>query len=229
MAIKKYGLNRYFLSGDTLISDVSGVNNVRFAVENVNAGNVFTVSVRIDGETTWDVLGTIAGDESKLFKTDTYDELKVEVTTYSPLTQVGVKLISSGYFFPLGVGGSGSVELVDGALPPTGSPGDVIIDPADDTLYYWKDPVGWTPIGGGTGGSESEVQNTIVDAIVLSNKGFTLNIEPTSSDNMILMIGPIKQEYGTDYVIAGDVLSWSGLGMEPLVELNDIISITIIN
>lgn len=148
MAIKKFGLNRNInFTGNIELEDgafdVSGVGKIRFSIENADASNEIEIFVRIYNESDWDSLGTITGNDSLVVNADTYDELKVEVNTLDALSSNGFKILASGYELIGGAGGS-SVELVDGVPSGSGTEGDVTIDTTTDTIYYWKDSVGWT-------------------------------------------------------------------------------------
>ena len=77
-------------------------------------------------------------------------------------------------------------------------------------------------VTGGSIGSEYKVDKRTLSALEISNKSITLDEIPTdTTDARMVVIGGIEQEYGIDFTIAGDVLSWNGLGLDGLLAVGD--------
>lgn len=58
----------------------------------------------------------------------------------------------------------------------------------------------------------------------------SLDIVVTPSDPTLtrLTIGGIRHTYGTDFTVSGSTLTWSGLGLDGILEAGDIIQLEII-
>lgn len=75
-------------------------------------------------------------------------------------------------------------------------------------------------------GSPSGVENFTITAPILSAKQVTLSFAPTTPAVTILTpLGGIQQEYGVDFTITGNTLSWHGLGLDGYFVLNDKFSV----
>ena len=76
--------------------DVSNEVCIRFVTERATSGNVITVSGRIRGASTYDLLGTLTGLVNQTVIVDTYDLIKIECTTYGSSAS-SVKLIACSF------------------------------------------------------------------------------------------------------------------------------------
>jgi hypothetical protein len=54
-----------------------------------------------------------------------------------------------------------------------------------------------------------------------------LVITPVNPTLTRLTVGGIRHEYGTDFIVSGSTLSWSGLGLDGIVEAGDILQLEI--
>lgn len=93
-----------------------------------------------------------------------------------------------------------------------------------DGVNAWNDLAYFGEGGGGSGGYKVE-QRTI------SGPEFTakqLNLAVTCSapsETLVFMDGGCLQKYGVDFTVSGIVLNWGALGMETIIEANDILII----
>ena len=61
-----------------------------------------------------------------------------------------------------------------------------------------------------------------LDAADITNKFVTLTTQPTTVEKSLVdVVRGCTQKYGTDFIVAGDVLSWDGLGLETGLVLGD--------
>ncbi len=67
-----------------------------------------------------------------------------------------------------------------------------------------------------------QVYKVTITATELTNKQVTLPFSPlVASETRATVISGIEQQYSTDFTVSGTTFSWNGLGLEPLLELND--------
>lgn len=75
-------------------------------------------------------------------------------------------------------------------------------------------------------GSPVGIENFTITAPILSTKQVTLAFAPTTpAVTLLTPLGGIHQEYGVDFTITGNILSWSGLGLDGYFILNDKFSV----
>jgi hypothetical protein len=53
----------------------------------------------------------------------------------------------------------------------------------------------------------------------------SLIVTPTSGSLTRLTVGGVRQQYGTDFIVSGSTLSWSGLGLDGILESGDVLQI----
>jgi hypothetical protein len=87
---------------------------------------------------------------------------------------------------------------------------------------------GAPPAGTGSGIGFERVDFTADGAgTVAGNTFVTLSPAPVDPDSVVLRVrGAASQVEGTDYIVSGNQVSWSGLGLETLLTLGDEIEIT---
>ena len=56
----------------------------------------------------------------------------------------------------------------------------------------------------------------------------SIGITPSSPTLTRLTVGGVRQTYGTDFSVSGSTLSWSGLGLDGILEAGDILQLEII-
>jgi hypothetical protein len=79
------------------------------------------------------------------------------------------------------------------------------------------------PIGGG---NSIQIENFTITPPILSTKQVILALPPTIPEVTILTpLGGIQQEYGVDFSITGNILSWNGLGLDGYFVINDKFSV----
>lgn len=118
MTYSKFGLKIYIRSTDAMLFapsvDIFDDSKIKLIVINAGPTNVITVRGRIQGQPTWDIIGTLTGNETKELNVKTFDFLQLECTNYdSPSNYLGV--IGSGFNSASG-GGLESVTTPTGTL-----------------------------------------------------------------------------------------------------------------
>lgn len=98
--------------------------------------------------------------------------------------------------------GVSSIKFNAGSIPQLGQSLEV---------YYFDVP------GGGGGGSTQKVEYRVITGGEATAKQLTLASTPTTANQTVLdVIGVGPQFYGDDFTVSGNVLSWSGLGLDSL-------------
>lgn len=193
-------------------------DKIRIVVEEAGITNRVIIRGRIQNATGYDVLGTINGSSSLLVSTKTYDEIQIEVTLFDAPSG-RFKLLASGFNI---AGGDIEVSTPAG-LPSSGS----------DALSFTSNDATVTITGDGAGGVDfsvsvlaganykSEVQKTL-SAGDISAKQITLASTPTTPNiTQLFVIGGGICEYGTQFIVVGSTLTWSGLGLDGELEIGE--------
>jgi len=82
--------------------------------------------------------------------------------------------------------------------------------------------------GGGGGGTANQVRQIVtLSSGNIASKSFTIASAPANPANLdfIPYSGP-KQRYSVDFTVSGNTVSWSGLGLDGTLAVNDVIEIT---
>lgn len=100
--------------------------------------------------------------------------------------------------------------------------------------YTPSNPLHWDPpptniesalnqLAARTHDANYKIEKFTLMAADITNKQITLAQAPISPTKTRLIItnGGIEQDYGTDFVVSGAVLSWNGLGFETLAEIGE--------
>ena len=67
----------------------------------------------------------------------------------------------------------------------------------------------------------------ILTSAQIANKQVTLTTSPSDATKTILDgIGGVPQDYGIDFTVVGNVLSWNGLGLETILQVGEKIRVT---
>lgn len=89
---------------------------------------------------------------------------------------------------------------------------------------HWND----LPYGGiaGSSGNPLKVEMFTVTPLMITNGQLTLSQNNASpSETLLFIYGGVIQKYGIDFTVVGNVLSWTGLGLETIISLSDILII----
>ena len=79
----------------------------------------------------------------------------------------------------------------------------------------------WTILAASAGVSYS-VNIYVLNGTDISNKYVLLSdIPSTPSDTILNVVGGIVQDYGNDYEVSMNVLTWDGLGLESILSVGD--------
>lgn len=85
---------------------------------------------------------------------------------------------------------------------------------------------------GGGGGTTftNNVEYVTLTNTDITNKSITLSNAPLNASHVLLtVIDGVPQQYGVDYTVTGTTLSWNGLGLEPLLEVDMVLLINYIS
>lgn len=89
---------------------------------------------------------------------------------------------------------------------------------------HWND----LPYGGvaGASGSPYKVEMITLTPLMITNGELTLaQINSSPSETLLFVDGGVIQKYGIDFTVSGNVLSWTGLGLETIISSNDVLII----
>lgn len=93
----RFNLNQLVTStGELGIYDISDEISCRFVIENADSGNEFEISGRITGQNSWVSLGSLSGSTNEIVIVETYDDIKIECTTFDSLSSY-VKIIGCSF------------------------------------------------------------------------------------------------------------------------------------
>lgn len=86
----------------------------------------------------------------------------------------------------------------------------------------WND----LPYGGlsGASGDPLQVEMITLDSTMISNKELSLLHAVTSpAETLVFLDGGSVQKYGIDFTVSSNILSWDGLGLETIINVNDVL------
>lgn len=69
-------------------------------------------------------------------------------------------------------------------------------------------------------------QDILVTPTILASKTLSLEYDPIDGSLELSIYRGVLQQRNVDYVLSGQILSWSALGLETVLEVNDIIHLT---
>lgn len=114
----KFGLKVYLRNTDAMLFakeiDIFSDSKIKMIVGNAGATNEIVLRGRIQGQTNWDDIGTITGNETKEFNVKTYDFVQLECTVYDSPTNY-LEVTGSGFNLASG-GGLESISTPSGTL-----------------------------------------------------------------------------------------------------------------
>jgi hypothetical protein len=149
IGIKGGGFDEFF--------DISGIDKIRIVTENGGTSNEMTFRVKIKGQSTPTVIGTLVGNGNKVFDVKTYDEFQIECTVYNSAL---VNFSSTG--FKLGAGAVQQYNDVSD-LPDASGSSDLVWVVSEASLYYDEPSSGtWVAQTGSGGGGSVVLPNTRV-------------------------------------------------------------------
>ena len=115
-------------------ANISDETKIRFVIENASGGNTMVVSARINGQTDWDLLATITGNDKSVVTVSTYDELKLECTSYASASNY-VKVVASSFN---DAGGSTTIDAPSGGQI---NSDHVSFTSSDDSVIITANPI----------------------------------------------------------------------------------------
>jgi hypothetical protein len=78
---------------------------------------------------------------------------------------------------------------------------------------------------GGGGGTLLPLAPITLSSGNIATKTVSIGVSPTTPTLTRLSVGGVRQLYATDFTVSGSTLSWSGLGLDGILEAGDIIQI----
>jgi hypothetical protein len=107
---------------------------------------------------------------------------------------------------------------------------------SESEIVYDKDTASFfggddTTVGGfeigKNAGLKVKTEKLVITQAIIDNKSISLQKQPTNpNDILFLPEGGIRQNYGTEFTLSGNVLTWENLGLDGFLEVDDIINIT---
>jgi hypothetical protein len=80
---------------------------------------------------------------------------------------------------------------------------------------------------GKNAGLKVKTETLVMTQVIIDNKSLSLQKQPTNpNDILFLPEGGIRQNYGTEFTLNQNVISWENLSLDGFLEVNDIINIT---
>lgn len=114
----KFGLKVYLRNTDAMLFakeiDIFADSKIKLIVQNAGAANRIVLRGRIQGQTNWDVIGTVEGSATGEFNTKTFDFVQIECTVYDSPTNY-LEVTGSGFNLASG-GGLESISTPSGTL-----------------------------------------------------------------------------------------------------------------
>lgn len=107
------------------------------------------------------------------------------------------------------------------------SESEIVYDKDAASFYGGDDTtVGGFEIGKNAG-LKVKTEKLVITQAIIDNKSISLQKQPTNpNDILFLPEGGIRQNYGTEFTLSGNVLTWENLGLDGFLEVDDIINIT---
>lgn len=113
--------------------NISDEGKVRFVISNAAGGNTVVIRGRITGQLDWDTLDTLTSSTKTVVSVKTYDEIEIECTVYSSLSNF-VRVVVSSFN---DAGGSTTIDA------PTGGQIDsdaITLTSSDSSISITNDP-----------------------------------------------------------------------------------------
>jgi len=100
--------------------------------------------------------------------------------------------------------------------------GDMYYNSTTNLVRYYNGTI-WQDMGsGGTGGYTVNIFT--LSGGNMTDKFITLTGTPTVPSGTILnIVGGVIQNYGTDFTVTGAQLGWSGLALDGILSINDVL------
>ena len=133
------------IKGEALGYQTYGETSLRVSPVSVGGTNVLDVEGRLEGQTTWTVLGSITGVVSDSVDISTYDYIRFNTTTADSTGEV----IVSGFFNQASSGGSSGAAVAFKTMQ-TDAGTAPVADAADDTLTFTSSDASITITGNST-------------------------------------------------------------------------------
>jgi hypothetical protein len=118
MEYSKFGIISTVTSTGMIIANSSVISDKQVKIITTNAGASNTVVLRgqIQGQTSFDVIGTVTGSVEQVFDVSLFDSLQIECTVFSPTSGPSFNIVASGFDVVAagsGGGGGGNVTVTN--------------------------------------------------------------------------------------------------------------------
>lgn len=120
-------------------AEVLGVSRLKLVIERAGVTNEVTVYGRIAGQSTWDLVGVVTGNNWKEFDVSLFDNIRLESTVYDSPTNY-LEVTGSGFYLSPAAGSSAVITspLVEYSTAPTIT---LLAMPVNSTEYNISLPV----------------------------------------------------------------------------------------
>lgn len=195
------------------IAKIGDESKMRVVIENASGGNTIVISGRIIGQSDWDLLSTINGSSKSVVNVLTYDEMKVECTSYAS-TADSVKVILSSFN---DAGGSTTIDA------PTGGSIDsseISFTSSDDSVVITAIPgsntIDFVAVGGGGAAAKHVTTVALVDWVGPSAGEYSLSIPFTFHGKANPVVTCMEQS-GGDFEVIDAAIFLTGNDVKILV------------
>ena len=216
----KFGLDQYVKSAGSLgIFDIDGDYKIKFVTTGASPSNTFEVRGRIQGQDEFVLIDTVVSNITKTIIVDEYDFLEIVCTVFAPV-QNSVQIAGSGF---------GSTGGLDTIVTDSGTIGPV----SNLTITSSNNSVQVSTIYPNSVDLKVSLPalTVVIDKFTLSSsdiisKSITLSQAPIVPSEVLLSVGGVDQEVGIDFSISGTLISWSGMGLDGILSIGDIVTVT---
>ena len=200
-------------AGILTTANIADETKVRFVISSAGGGNTIVVRARIVGQNDWDTLATIVGNDKSVVNVSTYDEIQVECTVYSSLSN-NVKVVASSFN---DAGGSTSIDAPTGG---TVTSDTIVFTSSDDsvviTAYPETGTIDFVAVGGGGGAAKYVKTVVLADWIGPSDGAYTLSI-PFSFHSKANPVVTCLEENGVNFDVIDTSILLNGNDVTVLV------------
>lgn len=195
------------------IAKIGDESKVRVVIEGATGGNEVTISGRIIGQSDWDLLAEIVGSDKLVVNVSTYDEMRVECTTFASSTNL-IKVILSSF------NEAGGTTTIDAPAGGSVSGEDLTFTSSDDSVIITADPVtntiDFVAVGGGGVAPKYATTIQISDWVGPSAGEYSISI-PFTFHAKTNPVVTCMEESGADFEVVDAAIFLTGNDVKILV------------